>query len=213
MTETAGMATTLPACYHVLEGPLASKRLSAGRSSVVCEVRITRADGSEADIGEVGEIAIRGPNVMLGYWSDPAATQAALRGGWMHSGDAAHMDAEGFIYIVDRIKDMIVTGGENVYSAEVENAIHRHPAVREAAVIGIPDEKWGETVHAVVVPVEGMSLDAQALIAHCRTLIAPYKCPKSVEIRAEALPKTAAGKITKKPLREPYWKDHARRVH
>ncbi|MBG9388023.1 acyl-CoA synthetase [Caenimonas aquaedulcis] len=213
MTETAGMATTLPACYHVLEGPLAGKRLSAGRSSAVCEVRITRADGSEADTGEVGEIAIRGPNVMLGYWRDPAATQACLRGGWMHSGDAAYMDADGFIYIVDRIKDMIVTGGENVYSAEVENAIHRHPAVREAAVIGIPDAKWGETVHAVVVLAEGMSLDAQALIAHCRTLIAPYKCPKSVDIRTEPLPKTAAGKITKKPLREPYWRDHARRVH
>jgi long-chain acyl-CoA synthetase len=213
MTETAGMATTLPACYHVLEGPLAAKRLSAGRSSVVCEVRIARPDGSQAEHGEVGEITIRGPNVMLGYWNDPQATRAALRDGWMHSGDAAHMDAEGFIYIVDRIKDMIVTGGENVYSAEVENAIHRHPAVREAAVIGIPDAKWGEAVHAVVVVADGMSLDAAELISHCRTLIAPYKCPKSVEIRSEPLPKTAAGKITKQPLREPYWKDHARRVH
>ena len=213
MTETAGMATTLPACYHVLQGPLAAKRLSVGRASAVCEVRIARPDDNDAAPGEVGEICIKGSNIMLGYWADPAASSAALRGGWMHSGDAAHMDADGFVYIVDRIKDMIVSGGENIYSAEVENAIHRHPAVREAAAIGIPDPKWGEAVHAVVVLAEGASLTAEELIAHCRTLIAAYKCPKSVEIRSEPLPKTAAGKITKKPLREPFWQGHVRRVH
>jgi long-chain acyl-CoA synthetase len=213
MTETAGMATLLPACYHVLEGPFAGRRTSAGRSSSVCEVRIVRPDGADAKPGEVGEIAIRGSNIMLGYWNDRAATDAVLRDGWMHSGDAAHMDEDGFIYIVDRIKDMIVSGGENIYSAEVENAIHRHASVLECAVIGIPDAKWGETVHAIVVIAPGASLDRETLDAHCRGLIASYKCPRSVELRAAALPKTAAGKITKQPLREPFWQGHDRRVH
>ncbi|MEO8297108.1 MAG: long-chain-fatty-acid--CoA ligase [Burkholderiales bacterium] len=213
MTETAGMATTLPWRYHALDGEHAGRRLSCGRASVVCELRIVRPDDTEAPRGEVGEIAMRGDNIMLGYWADPDASAHALRGGWMHSGDAAYMDDEGFVYIVDRVKDMIVSGGENVYSAEVENALHKHPAVRECAVIGIPHEKWGEAVHAVVVVADPAALDAATLIAHCRALIAPYKCPRTIDIRTEPLPKTAAGKITKPPLREPFWQDHKRRVN
>ena len=213
MTETAGMATTLAACYHVVEGEPAKKINSAGRASVVCEVRVVGPDGNEVPRGEVGEIAIKGDNVMLGYWHDEAATARVLRDGWMHSGDAARMDEDGFIYIVDRVKDMIVSGGENVYSAEVENAIHRHPAVLECAVIGIPDEKWGETVHAVVTLRDSQDVTEEALMEHCRTLIAGYKCPRSMAISHDALPKTAAGKISKNPLREPFWKGHSRRVN
>ncbi|VTU45526.1 Long-chain-fatty-acid--CoA ligase (plasmid) [Variovorax sp. SRS16] len=213
MTETAGMATTLPACYHVLEGEMAQKIGSAGRASAVCEVRIVDPAGEEVPLGQVGEIAIRGDNVMLGYWNDDAATARVLRDGWMHSGDAARMDEDGFIYIVDRVKDMIVSGGENVYSAEVENAVHRHPAVLECAVIGIPDDKWGEAVHAVVVTREGRTVSQEELMAHCRTLIAGYKCPRSMDISANPLPKTAAGKIAKNPLREPFWVGRSRRVH
>ena len=213
MTETAGMATVLPSCYHVLEGDRARKIGSAGRASVVCEVRVVDPAGEELPLGEVGEIAIRGDNVMLGYWNDAGATAAVLRRGWLHSGDAARMDEDGFIYIVDRIKDMIVSGGENVYSAEVENAIHKHPSVLECAVIGIPSDKWGETVHAVVVTHDGQAVSADALIAHCRGLIAGYKCPRSVDISGRQLPKTAAGKIAKNILREPFWVGSTRRVH
>jgi long-chain acyl-CoA synthetase len=213
MTETAGMATVLPACYHVLEGERAAKITSAGRASVVCEVRIVDPLGEAVPAGTVGEIAIRGDNVMLGYWNDTEGTARVLRNGWMHSGDAARMDSEGFIYIVDRVKDMIVSGGENVYSAEVENAIHKHPAVLECAVVGIPDEKWGESVHAIVTKREGHDVAAEELMAHCRSLIAGYKCPRSLKISREPLPKTAAGKIAKNEIREPYWKGYNRRVH
>lgn len=213
MTETAGMATVLPSCYHVLEGDDTRKISSAGRASAVCEVRIVGHAGEELPLGEVGEIAIRGDNVMLGYWNDPEATAAVLRANWMHSGDAARMDEDGFIYIVDRLKDMIVSGGENVYSAEVENAIHKHPAVLECAVIGIPHDKWGETVHAVVVTRPNQEVSAEELVAHCRTLIAGYKCPRSMDISSNPLPKTAAGKISKNPLREPFWAGRTRRVH
>ena len=213
MTETAGMAVTLASSYHVLEGEMAKKITAAGRASAVCEVRIVGQDDEELPAGRVGEIAIRGDNIMLGYWNNPEATAIALRGGWMHSGDAAWMDEDGFVYIVDRIKDMIVSGGENVYSAEVENAICKHPAVLESAVIGIPDQKWGEIVHAVVVPREGSKIDAQELLTHCRGLIAGYKCPRSIDISCDPLPKTAAGKIAKTVLREPFWLGQERRVH
>jgi long-chain acyl-CoA synthetase len=150
----------------------------------------------------VGEIQVRGPMVMQGYWKQPELTAHTLRGGWMHTGDAAYMDDEGFIYLVDRIKDMIISGGENVYSGEVENALHEHPGVRECAVIGLPHEDLGETVHAIVVPHEGVTLTAEALVTHCRTLIAGYKVPRSVEIRLEALPLSGTNKILKRQLRE-----------
>jgi acyl-CoA synthetase (AMP-forming)/AMP-acid ligase II len=148
---------------------------------------------------------------MQGYWNKPDLTAAALRGGWMHTGDGAYMDADGFIFVVDRLKDMIITGGENVYSAEVENAISRHPAVAACAVIGIPSEKWGETVHAALVLKSEHVADAEQIIAHCKQLIAGYKCPRSVAF-VDELPLSAAGKILKTRLREPFWAGRGRGI-
>ena len=148
---------------------------------------------------------------MLGYWRQPEATDAVMRNGWLISGDAAWMDEDGFVFIIDRVKDMIISGGENVYSREVENAVYLHPAVRECAVIGIPDPKWGEGVHAVVALRDDACVTADEIVAHCRTLIAGYKCPRSVEFR-DALPVSAAGKILKGELRAPYWRNQAKAI-
>jgi acyl-CoA synthetase (AMP-forming)/AMP-acid ligase II len=175
------------------------------------EVRIVDAQGHEVPSGTVGEIAARGPGVMLGYWNNAEETAAALRDGWMHTGDGAYMDDEGFVFVVDRIKDMIVSGGENVYSAEVENAIAQHAAVAMCAVIGIPDERWGEAVHAVVVLRPGAVTDAEQIKRHCAELIAGYKCPRTVELR-ETLPLSGAGKVLKGTLREEHWKGRGRNV-
>jgi len=163
-----------------------------------------------ADTGEVGEIIARGPNVMTGYWNKPAETAAALVDGWYHTGDLGYQDAEGFVYLVDRAKDMIVSGGENVYSTEVEDALYRHPAVLEAAVFGIPDPRWGEAVHAVVVP--RAPVTSADLVAHCRELIADYKVPKAIDVRDEPLPKSGAGKVLKRELREKYWANRDTKV-
>lgn len=152
----------------------------------------------------LAEVAVRGPNVMLGYWNKPEQTAAVLRGGWMHTGDGGRMDEDGYLFIVDRMKDMIVSGGENVYSAEVENALSLHLCVAASAVIGIPSDEWGEAVHAVVVLKPGTSATAEELSAHCHGLIAGYKCPRSTEFR-DALPMTGTGKIQKTELRKPYW--------
>ncbi|ALL79761.1 hypothetical protein AD006_32050 (plasmid) [Pseudonocardia sp. EC080610-09] len=210
-TEATALVTALPQRYHVLDGPWSGKLQTAGRAAAGVEVRIVDPDGIELPRGEVGEIAVRGPVVMLGYWDKPAETTAALRAGWLHTGDGARMDDEGFVTIVDRLKDMIVSGGENIYSGEVEQAIHTDTRVAECAVIGIPDEHWGEAVHAVVVPRTGADLTGNEVIAHCHTLIAGYKCPRSVEIRAEPLPLTGAGKIMKPALRAPFWTTSATR--
>ena len=174
-------------------------------------MRIVDADDNEVPRGTVGEVTVRGPNVMQGYWNKPEQTAAAVRGGWMHTGDGGYMDEHGFVYVVDRMKDMIVSGGENVYSAEVENAIAQLPQVLMSAVIGVPDDQWGERVHAVIVRREGMQLSPEEVMAHCRTQIASYKCPRSVEFR-DALPLSAAGKLQKFQLREPYWAGKERRV-
>jgi long-chain acyl-CoA synthetase len=213
MTESAALATILPWEYHALEGPLAGKRKSAGRAAPGVEILIVDGKGRELPRGTVGEIAIRGAGVMLGYWRKPEETSRVLRNGWLHTGDGAWMDEDGFVYIVDRLKDMIVSGGENVYSGEVENAIFQHEHVRECAVIAIPDPHWGEAVHAIVVPKHGLALDAETVIAHCRTLIAGYKCPRSVEIRLEPLPLTGSGKIMKSALREERWRGYTRAVN
>jgi long-chain acyl-CoA synthetase len=159
--------------------------------------------GEMAGAGTVGEVAIRGDNVMSGSWNNPEATAAALIDGWYRSGDLGYMDDHAFLYLVDRAKDMIVTGGENVYSFEVEEALYRHESVLEAAVFGIPDEHWGEAVHAVVVP--RVPVDEAELLRHCRALIAGYKLPKRIELRTEPLPKSAAGKVLKRELRARYW--------
>jgi long-chain acyl-CoA synthetase len=200
-TETAPIATVLPHEERLLDEPQAR---SCGQPAVGVEVAVMDAlSGERIEAGAVGEVAIRGDNVMAGYWRKPDATAAALVDGWYRTGDLGHMDDRGFLYLVDRAKDMIVTGGENVYSFEVEEALYRHERVLEAAVFGIPDEHWGEAVHAVVVP-RG-EVDEAELLSHCRELIAGYKLPKRIELRGEPLPKSAAGKVLKRELRAPYW--------
>jgi len=203
MTELGPVATVLAPADH-RPGPLRAARLhSAGRATPTCEVKVVEPDGGEAPRGTVGEIVARGANVMLGYWGLPEATQAVLRDGWMHTGDLGSMDADGYVTVVDRLKDMIITGGENVYSAEVENAIAGHPSVAQVAVIGLPDPLWGERVHAVVVCRPGAEPCGESILAHCRALLAGYKLPRSVSFVA-ALPLSGAGKILKNVLREEF---------
>lgn len=212
-TEMSPIVSILRPEFHTPEGRRLGKLRSAGRPAISVEVKIVDTDGREVPRRTVGEILARGPGVMQGYWNDPEQTAAALRDGWVHTGDGAFMDEDGFLFIEDRLKDMIVSGGENVYSAEVENAIARHPGVAVCAVVGIPDEHWGEAVHAFIVRNPGApAIDADAIKAHCRTLIAGYKCPRSVEFR-DALPMSATGKVLKRELREPYWRGKSRRVH
>ncbi len=206
-TETAPIATVLPHEERVLDAPQAR---SCGQPAVGVEVAVVDQDRMPMPTGEVGELAVRGENVMAGYWNKPEATAEALSDGWYRTGDLGYMDEHGFIYLVDRARDMIVSGGENVYSTEVEEALYRHEAVLEAAVFGIPDARWGEAVHAVVVP--RASVDEAELLRHCRTLIADYKVPKRVELRQEPLPKSGAGKILKRELRAPHWEGHAQMV-
>ena len=215
MTELSPVVTALPAWCHAPGQPpqLQRQRLrSVGRPVPIAELRIVDVDDQAVPNGTVGEIVVRGPLVMQGYWAQPEQTATALRGGWMHTGDGGRIDDDGFVYVVDRIKDMIVSGGENIYSAEVENAITQLPQVGMAAVIGVPDDRWGERVHAVVVLRPGQVLTVDELIAHCRSQIAGYKCPRSVEFR-DALPITAAGKIQKVDLRAPFWAGRSRNVN
>lgn len=207
MTEVSSIATLLPAKYATLEGPNAARRRSCGQAGLLCEVKVVTEDGRDAAPLEVGEIVIRGPNVMAGYWNRPEETAAAVRDGWMHSGDLGYLDDSGFVYTAGRLKDMIKTGGENVFAVEVENTIAEHAGVKEVAVIGIPHPQWGEAVHAVVVPRPGQTVDGAQLIAFCRERMATYKCPRSVEVRQEPLPLSSAGKILKRLLRDPYWQD------
>jgi acyl-CoA synthetase (AMP-forming)/AMP-acid ligase II len=211
MTELAPLATiNLPHHGRREHGSIGKSR-SAGRACCCTEVLVVNERGNEVPRGTVGEVVVRGPNVMRGYWNKPAETAAALRDGWMHTGDGAYMDDDGFIFVVDRLKDMIITGGENVYSVEVENALAQHSAVAACAVIGIPNAKWGEAVHAVIVPKPGQVVTADALIEHCRALIAGYKCPRSVAFQ-DSLPLSGTGKVLKSQLRESYWRDRARQI-
>ena len=203
-TECSGPCLFLPPDDHVVAGPRAGRLASAGRPSVYSEIRLVDAEDLPVPPGTAGEITIRAPSVMLGYWKNPDVTRSTLRGGWLHTGDVGIEDEAGYIRIVDRIKDMIVTGGENVFCAEVENVIADHPDVAYCSVIGVPDEKWGERVHAVVGLVRGGTVDAEAIIAHCRSFIAGYKCPKSVEFTAEPLPLSPVGKVRKDVLRTRY---------
>lgn len=211
MTELAPLATINPAWYHTPEARKLGKLRSAGRAGYCIELRILDAQDREVPRGTVGEVAVRGPNVMQGYWNKAEQTAAAIRGGWMHTGDGAWMDEDGFIFIADRMKDMIISGGENVYSAELENALAQHPAVATCAVIGVPNEKWGEAVHAVVVRKPGVDASAEELIAHCKALIAGYKCPRSLNF-VDALPISGVGKVLKTRLREPFWQGRERNV-
>lgn len=199
MTELAPIATLLGPEDHASEKLLPS----AGRAALNCEVRIVDEKGAEVPRGSVGEIVVRGGNVMLGYWNKPEATAAAIRAGWLHTGDGGRMDEDGYLFVVDRIKDMIVTGGENVYSVEVENAVARNPAVAQCAVIGVPDMQWGERVHAVVVLQPGARATGDDIREDSKRYIAGYKAPRSVDF-VEALPTSAAGKVLKRELRNQY---------
>ncbi|NEK24965.1 long-chain-fatty-acid--CoA ligase [Sulfitobacter sp. JBTF-M27] len=211
-TELSPVATILPAEYHVLDGPNAGKLRAAGRATRVCEIRVVDEDCAEVPRGEVGQIAVKGPITMLGYWNKPEVTADTIRDGWVLTGDAGYMDDDGFIFLMDRVKDMIVSGGENVYSAEVENALSRHPAVATSAVIGIPSDEWGESVHAIVILHPDAEATAAELQAHCHEMIAGYKCPRSIEFRADPFPLSGANKVLKTELRKPYWEGRERQI-
>jgi acyl-CoA synthetase (AMP-forming)/AMP-acid ligase II len=209
MTETTGAGTLLDPDSH---DPALGKLRSCGKGWPGLELKIVDSSGCEVGTGEVGEIVIRARIVMRGYWNKPEETAKAIRDGWMHTGDAAYRDADGYVFIYDRVKDMIVTGGENVYPAEVENAIFGHPAVADCAVIGVPDEKWGESVKAMVVLKPGAEPDAAGIIAWARARIAGYKAPKSVDFVA-AIPRNLTGKILRRELRKPFWEGRERMVN
>jgi len=213
MTELSPVATALPWDEHILEGPGSERLKSCGVATVGCEVLVVNEEGKEVPPNTVGEIIVRGDNVMLGYWKQPDVTAATLKDGWMWTGDAATMDEGGYFYIVDRVKDMIISGGENVYSAEVEQAVYEHPDVAECAAIGVPDDSWGERVHAIIVPKPDTKPTEQEIIDHCHTLIGGYKCPRSVSFRDETLPLSGAGKILKTELRKPYWEGRSKNVN
>jgi fatty-acyl-CoA synthase len=211
MTETTGTISMLPPEDHDPEGN--ARMRSAGKPLPGVEIKILGGDGHEVPMGEVGEVVTRSSNNMLGYWNLPDATATTMSGdGWIRTGDAGYLDADGYLFIHDRVKDMIITGGENVYPAEVESAIFGHPAVQEVAVIGIPDDTWGESVKAVVVAKPGMTVDAADIIAWARGRIAAFKAPRSVDVIA-ALPRNASGKILRKDLRAPYWEGRERMVN
>jgi long-chain acyl-CoA synthetase len=210
-TELSPLATVLVGEQHLTDEP---RGRSCGRPIPGVGVRVLDADGRERPRGEVGEVVVRGPNVMQGYWNKPEQTAAVLRDDGYWTGDLGTMDDEGYLFLVDRSKDMIVSGGENVYSTEVEEVLYRHAAVLEAAVFGVPDDRWGEAVHAVVVVrTQDAGLDPIEIIAFCGDHIADYKIPKSIEVRTEPLPKSGPGKILKRELRAPYWRGQDRGVH
>lgn len=212
MTELSPACTYLEARDHTLDPARKHVLRSAGRPAVGIDIRIVDADDNEVPLGEAGEVTAAGPIVMKGYWGHPEATAEALRGGYMHTGDIGRMDTEGYLYIVDRLKDVIVSGGENVSSIEVENVIAAHPAVRTCAVIGIPHELWGEAVHAEVVLREGVQVSADEIIAFVHARIAGFKVPRSIGFRDE-MPLSGANKILKSELRKPFWAGRSRAVN
>ena len=207
LTETTGAIT-----YLQFEDHQGERLLSCGRSGFGGDLAILDPEGRELPQGELGEIVYRGPGIMAGYWNRPDDTAAVIREGWFHTGDAGTMDAEGFIYVKDRIKDMIVSGGENIYPAELEAVLAGHPAVADVAVIGVPDARWGETVKAIVVRKPGVELSEGELIEWSRDKLAGFKRPHSVDF-VEAIPRNPSGKILKRQLREPYWAGATRQVN
>lgn len=209
-TELAPIATTLSPADHLLGG---ERLKSAGRPTPVTDIRITDDNGENCATGISGEIVASGPHTMLGYWNKPEESAKALCDGWVFTGDAGYISEDGYLFIVDRVKDMVVTGGENVFTTEVENAVISHEAVQDVAVIGIPHDEWGEAVHAIVILHATQLATEEELIAHCRELIAGYKLPKSVSFREEPLPLSGAGKVLKTDLRAPYWKGRDRQVN
>jgi acyl-CoA synthetase (AMP-forming)/AMP-acid ligase II len=212
MTETTGTIVYLPPEDHSAEG---NKRMgSAGLPMPGVELRVVDAAGNVLGPNQTGEICTRSAANMRGYWRKPDATSSTVDAdGWLRTGDAGYIDEDGYLFIQDRIKDMIISGAENIYPAEVENAIHGHPHVAEVAVIGVPDETWGESVKAIVVPKPGVTPDAESIIAHARERIAHYKAPKTVDFLDRPLPRNPSGKILRRELREPYWAGKERRVN
>ena len=211
MTETTGTVVMLPPEDH---DPNGSPRMrAAGKALPGVELKIVDEAGNEVQTGAVGEILTRSSNNMISYWNLPEATAKTMSAdGWVRTGDAGYLDEDGYLFIHDRVKDMIITGGENVYPAEVESAIYGHPAIAEVAVIGIPDDKWGEAVKAICVPKPGATIDEADVIAWARERIAAFKAPKSIDVIA-ALPRNASGKILRKDLRAPYWEGRERQVN
>jgi long-chain acyl-CoA synthetase len=214
----AGFLTGLTDAEHTED-----RLTSCGRTCPGIDLRVVKANGEPAASGELGNLMARGPGIMLSYWHDMEEnlpgdesltdeTTKALVGGFLHTGDIGFQDKDGYFYIVDRAKEMIVSGGENVYSGEVEAAIYEIPEVKEAAVFGIPDEKWGELVAAAVVRRPGTNLSAEELKQYCKTRIASYKVPRHIEFMTEELPKSGSGKILKRVLRDKYWAGQPRRV-
>jgi long-chain acyl-CoA synthetase len=214
LTETTGAVVNLAPEDHDLEGPNRHRLRSCGVAGPGVELKIVDPESrAELPVGDVGEIWIRSPQVMRGYWNNDAATAEAVDpDGWFRSGDAGYLDEDGYLYIHDRVKDMIVSGGENIYPAEVENALMGHADIADAAVIGVPDDKWGEAVKACVVLKPGASCTADDIISFCKTRIASYKCPKTVDL-IPALPRNPSGKVLRRELREPYWAGKERRVN
>ena len=214
LTETTGAIINLPPEDHDPDGPNKHRLRSCGLPSPETQVRIVDAESKkDMPVGEVGEIWMKSPLVMKGYWNMPEATaEAIVDGGWFRSGDAGYLDADGYLYIHDRVKDMIVSGGENVYPAEVENVLMAHPAIADVAVIGVPDEKWGETPKAIVVRKAGVEVTEQDIISFCKERMAKFKCPTSVDW-IDVLPRNPSGKILKKDLRAPYWVGRTRHVN
>ena len=210
MTESSSVITVLGPVEHRIGGKYLQ---SAGYPLLGVELSIQDALGRRLPAGETGEVCARGGNYMIGYWKQPEATEEVFRDGWYHTGDAGYLDEDGYLYLVDRVKDMIVTGGENVYSSEVENALAGHPAVQQVAVIGIPHEQWGEAVHAVVVLRDGHVVTEGELVTHAREWVAGYKVPKSFEFRVEPLPLSGAMKVLKRELRAPYWEGRERTIN
>jgi len=213
LTEAAPTVSLLDQYDHArTESEPDRKRLtSAGRECLVTEVRIKDEDGKDLPPGEIGEICVKGANVMMGYWKNPEQTESALRDGWLHTGDMATMDKDGYIYLVDRKHDMIISGGENIYPREVEEVIYKHPAVAEVAVVGVPDDTWGESVKAAVVLKPGQSATEAEIIELCKQHLAGYKKPKSVDF-VSVLPKTAIGKILRREVKAKYWAGREKKI-
>lgn len=211
LTETTAPITYLPPEDHDKQGN--ERMRSCGIPAPGVEIRIMDAEtGKELSAGEVGEVVVRTAQIMAGYWKQPDATADAVRDGWLHTGDAGYLDKDGYLYIHDRIKDMVVSGGENVYPAEVENAIYGHPAVAEVAVIGVPDDRWGEAVKACVVLRAGQAATEEEIIRFARERIAAFKAPRSVDFYPQ-LPRNSTGKLLKRELRKPYWEGMQRQVN
>ena len=211
--EATSLVTLLTTTDHIRAIRDNSEILaSCGRPVFDTEVKVVDENGCEISPGQIGEIIIRGPDVMMGYWEEPELSKETLVDGWIHTGDMARVDQEGFIYIVDRKKDMIISGGFNVYPTEVEQCLYTHPSVYEVCVVGVPDETWGEAVKAVVVLKAGCSASVEELIEHCSRFLADYKKPRSVDF-IDQLPKNPHGKIVRRLVQEKYWGDQQRRVH